>query len=87
MTHSVKCPRCGNERITKHGQAASGKQKYRCPACPCQFVVNPKRVIDDKTRRVVTAFLIEGVKPSIIARAIPEVSLRWIYTLKKRLCL
>jgi len=84
MSQVVQCPHCGSD-TTKHGRSDGGKQKYRCPRFPRQFVQNPAHVIDDKTRRVVTAFLIEGVKPSIIARPILEVSLRWIYEPKKRL--
>lgn len=35
-TVAVKCPKCGESKVIKHGVSESGKQRYYCknPQCP-----------------------------------------------------
>jgi transposase-like protein len=88
MNGPVICPHChtGGNNITKHGKTRDGRQKYRCHTCRKQFLFYLRRQpIDEKTRRVIGHLLREEVSPAIIARAIPDVSRRWIYELRKRM--
>ena len=86
MTGQILCPQCGSAGVVRFGKAASGRQKYNCRDCGRQFVPDPgNRRIDEETKRVVLQLLAEGVPPAKIKSAYPDVSLRWIYTQRKRL--
>jgi len=88
MTDHICCPQCGSAGVVRYGKAASGRQKYKCRDCNRQFVPDPgNRRIDEETKRVVLQLLTEGVPAAKIKSAYPDVSLRWIYTQKKRLSL
>lgn len=84
---TVSCPECGGTDLLKYGKAGSGKQKYRCKNQECrhQFVAGSTYLIDEKTKRVIIALLAQGVEPVIISKAISDVSLRWIYELRRRM--
>lgn len=88
MTDQILCLQCESAGVVRYGKATSGRQKYKCRNCGRQFVPDPgNRRIDEETKRVVLQLLSEGVAPAKIKSAYPGVSLRWIYTQKKRLSL
>jgi transposase-like protein len=92
----VKCPVCGVGRwVVKYGKTPAGKQKYKCKApgvlasstftsCGRQFVAGSDHFITPETKGVVLKLLAAGVHPTAIADSMRDISLRWIYELKRR---
>lgn len=81
----LACPNCESADFAKHGKDASGKQKFRCRACGRQFLGGSKFRLDSKTKNIINNLLLAGVHPQKIVLAIPEVSLRWVYRLRKNM--
>lgn len=83
---SLSCPQCHGIKLSRYGKTAAGRQKYRClnPACRRQFVPFSDHFLDPETKKIVLSLLSAGVEPVQIHRAVPEVSLRWIYELRRR---
>ena len=87
MLIRVKCLGCGVGRwIVKYGKTPGGKQKYKCkpPGCGRSFVVINDHFITPETKGVVLKLLAAGVHPTAIANAITDISLRWIYELRRQ---
>lgn len=85
---AVVCPKCGGHRWQLYGYTLDGRQKYKCKDLGCRhsFTMEPRgRRIDDKTRKTVISLLEAGTKPKVIAAALPDIKLRWIYDLKRRM--
>jgi transposase-like protein len=84
---SVVCPKCGSLWWTYYGKTPDGRQKFKCkePHCRHPFTAEPRgRRIDEKTKRVVLRMLGEGIPPRKIIKFVPDIKLRWIYELKRR---
>ena len=84
MIMKFACPNCESSDLAKHGKDA-GRQKFRCRVCGRQFLGESKFRLDSKTRNVINNLLMAGVSPNIIVLAIPEVSLRYVYKLRKKI--
>lgn len=81
---TAKCQSYKSSRLTRFGKTKAGKQKLRCLDCGRQFVEGSDHLIDPETREIMTGLQLAGVKPSQIAKAVPRISLRWIYNLRKQ---
>jgi len=81
-----RCPNpgCGGERLQRWGKSSTGRQKYRCRDCGRQFVPGSDHLLDPDKKAIVLSLLAAGVEPNKIREAIPEISIRWIYELRKR---
>ncbi len=83
----IKCPGCGVSRwVVKYGKTRAGLQKYRCRDRECgrQFVAGSDHRLAAKTKDVVLKLLAADVPPRAIADAIRDISLRWIYELRRK---
>ena len=80
----IECPSCQGKGLTKFGKTVAGRQKYRCVACGRQFVAGSVHLLTPETKEIVMGLLSSGVSPVHIKAAIPSVSLRWIYELRRR---
>lgn len=85
----VSCPDCKGTRLQRYGKTAAGLQKYRCLdgrgiGCRRQFVAGSDRLIDPDERKVLDALLAADTPAKKIKAALPGISLRWIYELKRR---
>ena len=71
----------------KYGKTSTGRQKYKCldPGCRRQFVYGSTHLVDAETKRFVINFLAQGIAPTKIRKAVPGISLRWIYELGRRM--
>lgn len=83
----VSCPACKGNQLEKYGKTKAGLQKYRClnPRCRRQFVAGSAHRIDPEIKTMVEGLLRGGTHPRVIAQAVPNISLRWIYDLRKRI--
>jgi transposase-like protein len=83
----IRCPQCGGSGLEKYGKTSSGKQKYRCinTGCGRQFVAGSNYFIDSKIKNIIKQLLLDKVPPKKIAAAVPEISLRWIQELRRRM--
>ena len=82
----VRCPECGGWLIKKNGKTKAGKQKYRCvsdPVCGRQFTVG-SRILGKGKLALVFKLLAQNIAPPKIKKAVPGISLRWIYELRNR---
>jgi insertion element IS1 protein InsB len=78
MEELYPCPRCKSTRIVKNGSISTGKKKYQCNDCLCQFVKNPQnRVIDQATWELIDKLLLERLALAAISR-VTNVSENWI---------
>ena len=92
----VTCPECGGAKLARYGKTAAGLQKYLCRSlsrktadgkhfeCRRQFVAGSTRLIDPDRKRIALELLAQKVDPVKIKAAVPEISLRWLYKLRKR---
>jgi len=82
-----KCPTCGRDRLTRYGRTKAGLQKYRCLSASCgrQFVAGSEHRVDPEQKRVALGLLSNGVPPKTIAKAMPGISRRWLYELRRRI--
>ena len=82
----VICPDCKGTKLSKYGKTPAGLQKYRClnQECCRQFVFGSDHLIDAEKKKMVIALLAEGTPPKKIEKAIPGISLRWIYEFRRR---
>lgn len=72
------CPNCTSEQTIKNGHIHTGKQRFLCCTCGCQFVENPtNKVIENETRELVNRLLLERIAMAGIARAV-KVSEQWL---------
>jgi len=83
-TTTPACPGCSGTSCLRWGRGAAGRQKYRCRGCGRQFVEGSDHLIDPETKAIVTRLLLAGVAPKQVKEAVPNISLRWIYYLKKQ---
>ena len=81
---TMKCPSCDRSRLTRFGKTKAGKQKFRCQDCGRQFVEGSDHLLDPEAKAIVMGLLSSGVSPVKINAAIPSVSLRSIYGLRRR---
>ena len=83
----VICPDCRGVRLEKYGKTAAGLQKYRCLAATCrrQFVDGSRHLIDREVKARIVALLKAGTTPAQVKEAWPNISLRWIYSLRRKL--
>ncbi len=84
MEKPLACPKCHSTSLLKWGLGASGRQKYRCALCRRQFVAGSDHFLEPETKAIVTRLLLAGVAPKQVKEAVPNISLRWIYYLKKQ---
>ena len=85
----VNCPSCGGTKLARYGKTAAGLQKYRCLdgsgiGCRRQFVAGSDHLIDPDKKKIILALLAQDTPPKKIKAAVPGISLRWIYELKRR---
>lgn len=85
----VRCPDCGGSKLQRYGTTKAGRQKYRCrdergAGCRRQFVAGSLHLIDPEKKKIAQALLAQGIKPKKIHVAVPEISRRWLYELKRR---
>lgn len=92
----VKCPECGGTKLTGYGKTKAGLQKYLCRSltkktadgtlfeCRRQFVGGSTHLIDPEKKRIAQELLAQGVPPKKIRAAVPEISLRRLYELRKQ---
>jgi transposase-like protein len=86
--NNISCPECGGIDLQKYGTTKAGLQKYRCKreSCGHQFVFGSDHRIDSETKEKIIKLLSADVDPKIIHATYSEsVSLRWIYSLKRKL--
>ena len=86
--NSVRCPKCGGWLFEKYGKTKAGMQKLRClePTCRRQFVPGSDHLIDPEKKKSIEALLASGTPPEAIKTAFPkDVSLRWLYELRRKL--
>jgi transposase-like protein len=79
-----------------YGKTAAGRQKYLCRSlsrktadgrpfeCRRQFVAGSEHRIDPAKKQIARDLLAQGVSPKKIKAAVPEISVRWLYELRKR---
>lgn len=82
----IRCPKCGGFGLGKYGKTPASLQKYRClkSGCGRQFVAGSDHLIDPEKKKIVIALLAQGTPPKKIEKAVPGISLRWIYELRRR---
>ena len=83
----VVCPKCRSHWWTYYGKTPDGRQKFKCkePDCRHSFTAEPRgRRVDDKTKRVVMRMLAERIPPRKIIKFVSGITIRWIYSLKRR---
>ncbi|HOS78153.1 MAG TPA: hypothetical protein PL061_12875 [Syntrophales bacterium] len=85
MEKPLACPKCHSTSLLKWGLGASGRQKYRCALCRRQFVAGSDHFLEPEKKAVVMRLIEAGVEPAKIREAIPDISLRWVYELRRRL--
>lgn len=85
QAEGIRCPKCGSSRLARYGMTPAGKQKYRCLECRRQFVTGTDHLLGPEKKTVVMRLLEADVEPTKIREAIPDISLRWIYELRRRL--
>jgi len=86
----TSCPDCGGGKLARYGKTTANLQKYRCldeygTGCSRQFVAGSNHLISASTRETVLRLLAENIPPGVIKKAIPGISLRWIYELRRRI--
>jgi transposase-like protein len=83
----LKCPKCDGNRLEKYGRTKAGHQKLRCLETTCgrQFVVGSSHLIAPETKALVERLLLAKIPPPHIKKAVPGISLRWIYELRRRM--
>jgi transposase-like protein len=84
------CPACGSFKLAKNGKTPAGLQKFRCLdgrniGCHRQFVAGSDHAVNPVIRSIVVKLLAGKVKPGTIHKAVPGISPRWIYELKRRI--
>jgi len=79
------CPGCSSTSLLRWGRGAAGRQKYRCRDCGRQFVPGSEHLLEPAKKAIVLNLISAGVEPSKIREAIPDISLRWIYELRRRM--
>ncbi len=87
-TTDLECPTCHGSKFLKYGRTRAGLQKYRCmdPDCRRQFVAGSKHMLSPKIKDLVIQKLSAGIHPTVIIKEIgPEVSLRWVYALRRKM--
>ena len=73
-----KCVQCGCQWVVKNGHIHNGRQRYLCPACQRQFVLNPTHeTIDPQTKETIDKLLREKISLRGIVR-VCAVSLSWL---------
>jgi transposase-like protein len=83
---SVNCPACKGNELQRYGKTKAGLQKYRClaPRCRRQFVAGSTHLIDPEKKKIVQDLLGQGIPPKKIKAAVPEISVRWLYELRRK---
>lgn len=73
-------------RVARNGKAPDGRQKYKCLAGQCgrQFIPGVRRVRGE-SKAIAARLLLSGVSAAVIHSAMPELSLRAIYRLRRSL--
>jgi transposase-like protein len=70
-----ECPRCGSERVCKHGRQCSNRhQIYKCRGCKRNFSLSTlwgreRRITDEQYRKIVEGFM-QGLGPDQVAKAV-----------------
>lgn len=82
----VSCPECKGTRLQRYGKTAAGLQKYRCleSGCGRQFVAGSDHLIDPEKKKIIDALLAIDTPLKKVKVAFPEVSLRWLYELRRK---
>ena len=84
--NDIKCPECSGVNLQNYGSTKAGLKKYRCKLCGRQFVAGSDHRINSDTKEKVIKLLSENVHPKTIHKTFSEeISLRWIYSLKRKL--
>jgi len=74
----MRCCHCNSLEVVKNGSTSSGKQKYKCKNCNCQFVLNPQsNKISEETKQLIDKLLLEKISLAGIVRS-TQVSKRWL---------
>ena len=78
MKNTLQCHGCNCDNIVKNGSNSSGKQKYLCKGCGCQFVENPEnKIIHSSIIELIEKLLLEKIPLAGIVRVV-NVSKRWL---------
>ena len=85
----VNCPDCKGTKLMRYGKTKAGLQKYRCldekgVGCRRQFVAGSGHLIDPGKKKIVMDLLAQGIRPKKIMAAVPGISKRWIYELRRK---
>lgn len=85
----VSCPDCKGTRLERYGKTKAGLQKYRCLdekaiGCRRQFVAGSTHRIDPEKKKIAQDLLAQDIAPEKIKAAVPEISLRWLYKLRRK---
>ena len=83
----VTCPDCQGTKLERYGKTRAGLQKYRCLASGCrrQFVAGSNHLIDPEVKAAIMKLLEAKASPAQVKAAWPDISLRWIYSLRRKL--
>jgi IS1 family transposase/transposase-like protein len=58
---TIKCPKCGSERIVRNGKKLNGKQLYKCRDCNRQFIAD-----HEKTYRGTIGWFVDTIKRALV---------------------
>jgi transposase-like protein len=90
VTVPLLCPDCGSSELAKNGKTPDGLQKFVCldgrgAGCDRQFTPGSDHMVAPLIKHIVKNLLEEKIKPSMIHRAVPGISIRWIYETRRRM--
>jgi transposase-like protein len=89
VTAALLCPDCGSSELAKNGKTSAGLQKMKCldgrnKGCRRQFVVGSDYMVHPLIKHIVKNLLAGEIKPKAIHQAVPWISIRWIYELRRK---
>ena len=88
FTVPLLCPDCGSSELSKNGKTPAGQQRMKCldgrgVGCHRQFVAGSDCMVHPLIKHIVKNLLAEKIKPSTIHGAVPGISIRWIYEMRR----
>jgi transposase-like protein len=93
MQVHLECPSCHETNLIKYGKTpGTCWQRYRClnPGCRRQFAAGSDHLIEPKIKAFIIEQLAVGTRPKKIVQDLrhegrSQVSLRWIYALRRKM--
>jgi IS30 family transposase len=96
MPAQVECPSCHGINLVKNGKSpGTCRQKYLClnPGCRRQFTAGSNHLIDPKIKTLIIEQLARGMAPIKIVQYLSyggkdgrsQISIRWIYELRRKM--